>query len=38
MSSVFLEQDGVYAVKGKRWVGLEARYRLMDVLGSGAYG
>ncbi len=36
--SVFLEQDGVYSVKGKKWVGLDTRYELVDVLGAGAYG
>ena len=38
LMSVFLEQDGVYSVKGKKWVGLDTRYELLDVLGAGAYG
>jgi hypothetical protein len=36
--SVVLEEDGVFAVKGKRWTGLDERYQLQDVLGAGAYG
>ena len=38
VGSVFLEDDGVYSVKGKKWVGLDTRYQLQDVLGAGAYG
>jgi hypothetical protein len=36
--SVSLEDDGVYSVKGKKWVGLDTRYQLQEVLGAGAYG
>ena len=38
MSQVVLESDGVYTVKGKKWIGLDERYALQDVLGAGAYG